>query len=77
MMRNSNWFFLEFAANSYIAVTVKPHAKIGGYGNVLYEGANLRLLNVLLVWILRPPANLFSQICASLRQTRNQCVSVF
>lgn len=27
-----NWFFLDFAANSYIAVTVKRHAKIGVEG---------------------------------------------
>jgi len=29
MVQISNWFFLEFVANSYIAVTVKRHAKIG------------------------------------------------
>jgi hypothetical protein len=29
MMQIWNWFFLEFALNSYIAVTVKRHAKIG------------------------------------------------
>ena len=29
MMQIWNWFSLEFAVNSYIAVTVKRHAKIG------------------------------------------------
>ena len=47
MMQNSNWFFLEFAANSYIAVTVKRHAKIG------VEPENVEKLSEQIVYLMR------------------------